>query len=188
MKEVLKNIWIAGKSYLKGDMNRQYGAVVLLSNTIKTEKLPEGTKLPVLMRYKVKPDDTWPDHMQRVMCDFLSSQFQATLAGNKKVLIVSDGGKTRPTAAVVRLLIHLGFKRSDAVKMVVGKTGFTPDTKTTKGFPGLDEKRLPFIAKCVFGKERALASAKITVKQFGLTDKEVGLIPDLSQEEIAREG
>ena len=187
LKPVLTNISIADKSYLKGDMRKQYDAIVIMSDTIKTEELPKGTWLPLLLRYKVGMQEQWTDKVQRNVCDFLSSQFEGTLISGKKILVVSDGGNSRCVAAVVRLLINLGFDKAGALKLVKEKTGLTPAITITKNFPKLDEKRMPFIAKCIFGKTQALVAARTTIKKFGLTDAEIYKVPELTPEEIERE-
>ncbi len=182
MEDILRNIRVGDKSFLMGDMTQQFHAIILLSE-LKTEELPKGTCLPLLLRYKVKSGAAWTDAMQRLMCDFIISNADMAIRENKKVLICSDGGDSRAPAALVRLLIKLGFRKTDAVKIIKEKTGHAPDSKILKSFPDLDEKRMIITAMKVFGKAKALKAVKSLASNFGLTEIEYNKIPELTDEE-----
>jgi len=186
MRNILDRIDTGNKAMLKGDLTLTYSAVVILSADIKTEELPKGTALPTIMRYNVKPNTKWDNKMQDALINFIATLTNKAQAENKRVLIISDDGMTRPSGAVIRLLIRFGFVKKDAINVIRKKTGFAPDDKTMASFPNIDEKRFPVIAMKVFGRKNALIATKATIKQFGLDDDEIKLIPDVQNAEAEK--
>jgi len=170
MRKVLNNIQICGSEFLRGNLAKSHEAVVIISDEVETKSLPKGTALPAIMHCKIGPLSGWDAEMQRNICDFIISH-----SARGKVLVCSDGGDSRAVAAVIRLLIKLGFNRDDAVDIIKDRTGFEPAREILDSFPDLDEKRMSVIfgIKPQMVKVDGREEAKRFCKSIDLTDDEV---------------
>jgi len=167
-KEAIGNIQICDSESLKGNLAKQYEAVVILSDTIRTEQLPKDTRLPLLIFYKPAPAEKWSDRMQQELCSFILSKSQK---GN--VLICSDSGDSRAVAAVIRVMVKLGFTKKDATRIIKERTGFEPKKEIMDSLPETDNRSMITVLKETLGGNKAIDATIFHLKKIGFTDKEL---------------
>jgi len=171
MKDIIKNIQISDKTILRGNLAQQYKAIVILSDTIKTEELPKNTRLPVMMRYKPSPKQDWNAEMQKDLCDFV-----ITMSQQGKVLVCSDNGDSRAVACLVRVLIRLGFNKKNAMQIIKDRTGFEPKQEILDSLPETDNRNLLVIMRELFGSEKSVTATVSKLKELGFTKEELNKI------------